>query len=132
MKALKTFGAIIMWIAATSILANFASSILARFSTFFDLSSLSGMLLFLILTMPEVFMATLFISVVIGYFFSTGKTSVIVISVSCGLMQIGALLSDLTSITTWVATIATLLGFGAACLERFAGTSAFKKGNNNG
>lgn len=112
MKIIKTIGGIIVWLIVASIAAIISSNILSWLSNAFKTDTTLGSIIFIIITMPVIFSISLWICMLIGYYFSTGKISSLVLLIVCGLMQVLTLLMNITSITTWVVTVATLIGFG--------------------
>ncbi len=131
MKILKTIGGIVVWLIAASVVATIATKILNWLAMAFKIDTAFGFVIFLLLTMPEVFCIMFWICMFIGYFFITGKKSAIVTLIVCSLLQGVTLFAGPSSITTWVATAATIIGFGVVCSTYF-GNSNVERDVNNG
>ena len=111
MKVLKTIGGIVSWLIVTSLLALFGTRILGWIAGAFNTETTFGSIIFLIITMPVVFGIVFYACLMIGMYFAEDNKSALIILIVCGLWQILTLCLSLTSITTWVVTIATLIGF---------------------
>lgn len=111
MKVLKTIGGIVVWVIVSTILSILGSKVLNWLAGAFHTESTFGSIVFLIITMPIVFSIVYYACLMIGVYFADGKTPALIILLVCGVWQILTLLYSLTSITTWVVSIATVLGF---------------------
>jgi hypothetical protein len=111
MKVLKVIAGIVVWVLFASIIAYFATQFLHWLSGAFNIQTTFGSIVFLILTMPEVFCINMWLCLGIGEYFSSSKGTALALLVTCGTWQVATLLYNLHSITTWVVTISTIFAF---------------------
>ena len=111
MKILKTVAGFIVWLFASSILSYVVTLLLNWLSKAFNINTTFGSVVFLVLTMPEVATLVFWLCFAIGAYFTSSKGTALALLVICGIWQVLTLLFSLTSVTTWVVTLATIFSF---------------------